>query len=143
MAARDKSTKHRLQVWELTVLCAVCGSIQTLWAIQNGNASPFFLQLGVAAKHLPVVWLAGPISGLVVQPLVGSWSDRLRTSCGRRRPVLALFSVLTAASAISLAWSRSIATELQLRASTVAISAFWCLDMVTAIALPILVTTAV
>ena len=52
-------------------------------------ATPLLRGLGLSSGLAAIVWLAGPVSGLVVQPLVGSWSDRCESRFGRRRPFLA------------------------------------------------------
>jgi len=64
--------------------------IQVGWGLQMANASAIFEFLGASAEQLPLLWLAAPVSGLVIQPLVGYMSDRthlfLGLSLGRRRP---------------------------------------------------------
>ena len=61
MSAAQKVAKQTSST--MLVLSFVCGSIQMVWAVQNGNASVYFLSLGVKTQDVPWVWLAGPISG--------------------------------------------------------------------------------
>ena len=69
--------------------------IQFGWGLQMANGSAIFESLGANPHQLPLLWLAAPMSGLLIQPIVGYWSDRTHTPLGRRRPfflVGALFS---------------------------------------------------
>lgn len=72
-------------------------------------ASPFLLSLGVSKSMMSVVFLAGPLSGLIVQPLVGVLSDGCKSSLGRRRPFIIGGCVLTSLSVVMLGWSKEIA----------------------------------
>lgn len=60
--------------------------IQFGWGLQMANGSAIFESLGANPHQLPLLWLAAPMSGLLIQPVVGYWSDRTRTPLGRRRP---------------------------------------------------------
>ena len=59
------------------------------------NASAIFESLGANVEQLPLLWLAAPMSGLVIQPLVGYWSDRTQLSLGRRRPYFLVGALLS------------------------------------------------
>lgn len=72
-------------------------------------ASPFLLSLGVSKSMMSVVFLAGPLSGLIVQPLVGVLSDGCKSSLGRRRPFIIGGCVMTSLSVLMLGWSKEIA----------------------------------
>ena len=50
------------------------------------NMSPIYEYLGAKPEEIPMLWLAAPLTGLVVQPIIGAWSDRTWTSLGRRKP---------------------------------------------------------
>ncbi|GAA5878440.1 hypothetical protein JCM8547_006582 [Rhodosporidiobolus lusitaniae] len=73
------------------------------------QASPFLLSLGVSKSMMSVVFLAGPLSGLIVQPLVGHFSDACKSSLGRRRPFIIAGCALTSVSVMTFGWSREIA----------------------------------
>ena len=60
--------------------------IQTGFALQNANITRIFQSLGTSIDALPLLWIAAPVTGLVVQPLIGHFSDRTWGSLGRRRP---------------------------------------------------------
>ncbi len=60
--------------------------IQIAFALQNANASRIFETLGANIDKLALFWLAGPLTGLIVQPIVGHFSDNIWTRFGRRRP---------------------------------------------------------
>ncbi len=60
--------------------------LQIGFALQNANASRIFQSLGAELDTLPLLWLAGPITGLIVQPIVGYFSDKTWGRFGRRRP---------------------------------------------------------
>ncbi|MCA8901282.1 MAG: MFS transporter [Hyphomonas sp.] len=60
--------------------------IQIGFALQNGNVSRIFQTLGADIDALPLLWLAGPVTGLLVQPVIGYFSDRTWGPLGRRRP---------------------------------------------------------
>lgn len=54
--------------------------------VELGFGTPYLLSLGVPKALISIVWLAGPLSGLLVQPIVGSYSDNATFKLGRRRP---------------------------------------------------------
>jgi len=86
-----------LSFWQLWNISFGFFGIQVGWGLQMANTSAIFESLGADATQLPLLWLAAPMSGLVIQPLVGYLSDRTRHSLGRRRPYFligALFSSL-------------------------------------------------
>ena len=69
--------------------------IQFGWGLQMANTSAIFEYLGADAHQLPLLWLAAPLTGLIVQPIIGNLSDRTWSPLGRRRPyflVGAIFS---------------------------------------------------
>lgn len=72
-------------------------------------ASPFLLSLGVSKSMMSIVFLAGPLSGLIVQPLVGVLSDRCKSTLGRRRPFIVAGCACSSVSVLMLGWSKEIA----------------------------------
>ncbi|WP_121968053.1 MFS transporter [Leptolyngbya sp. BC1307] len=87
--------KVNLRFWQLWNISFGFFGIQVGWGLQMANTSAIFESLGANAEQIPVLWLAAPMSGLIIQPVVGYLSDRTRSSLGRRRPyflVGALFS---------------------------------------------------
>lgn len=72
--------------------------IQMGFALQAGNASRLLQTFGADLEHLPLFWLADPLTGLIVQPLIGYYSDRTRSQWGRRKPYLLVGGLLSALS---------------------------------------------
>ena len=68
--------------------------IQFGWGLQMANMSAIFEHLGADADQLPILWLAAPLTGLFVQPIVGNLSDYTWTSLGRRRPYFLVGGIL-------------------------------------------------
>jgi len=86
------------QIWNMSV--GFLG-IQFGFALQNANASRILQNLGADIEHLSWFWLAAPLTGMIVQPIVGHYSDRTWTRLGRRRPFF-LFGAIFAALALAL-----------------------------------------
>ncbi len=68
--------------------------IQFGFALQNGNASRILSTFGAEVEHLSLFWLAAPLTGMIVQPLIGHYSDHTWTALGRRRPYFLSGAVL-------------------------------------------------
>lgn len=66
---------------------------------------PHLLNLGLAKSQTSLVWIAPPLSGLIVQPIIGVMSDSSQLKWGRRRPYMLLFSILVALFLVMLAWA--------------------------------------
>ncbi|MFN2394291.1 MAG: MFS transporter [Bacteroidales bacterium] len=75
--------------------------IQFGFALQNANVSRIFETLGAQVEAIPVLWIAAPVTGLIIQPIVGYTSDNTWTRLGRRRPFF-LFGAIGAAIALVL-----------------------------------------
>ena len=84
-----------LSFWQLWNISFGFFGIQVGWGLQMANTSAIFESLGANAEQLPLLWLAAPMSGLVIQPLVGYMSDRTHISFGRRRPYFLLGALLS------------------------------------------------
>ena len=92
MAQMDKP---RLSFWQIFNISFGFFGIQIAFALQNANVSRIFQTLGASIEALPVLWLAGPITGLLVQPIVGHFSDRTWGPLGRRRPYFLIGAILS------------------------------------------------
>lgn len=75
----------RAQLFGLTIALA---GLEFVWATQMIFTVPIFERLGLSRRFLGVSWIAGPVSGLFVQPIAGAFSDDLESKWGRRRPFL-------------------------------------------------------
>jgi solute carrier family 45 protein 1/2/4 len=73
---------------------------------------PYLLSLGLSKAMLALVWIAGPLSGVLVQPYVGIKSDRCQIRWGRRRPFILGGALATIVSIMILAWTREIVSGL-------------------------------
>lgn len=72
--------------------------IQIGFALQNANMSRIFQTLGTSLDDLPALWVAAPLTGLLVQPIIGHYSDRTWSRFGRRRPYFLAGAILSAAA---------------------------------------------
>lgn len=78
--------KRRLSFWEIWNLSFGFLGIQMGFALQNANASRILQSFGADVHELSWFWIVAPLTGLIVQPIVGHYSDRTWTRLGRRRP---------------------------------------------------------
>ena len=78
--------KPQLSFWQIWNMCFGFLGIQFGFALQNANVSRIFQTLGAEIDELPILWVAAPLTGLIVQPIVGYFSDRTWNRLGRRRP---------------------------------------------------------
>jgi maltose/moltooligosaccharide transporter len=90
--------KPRLSFWQIWNMSFGFLGIQFGWGLQLANMSPIYRYLDADESSLPYLWLAGPITGLLVQPVVGAMSDRTWTRLGRRRPYFLVGAVLASAA---------------------------------------------
>jgi len=91
----NTSVKPRLNFWQIWNMSFGFLGIQFGFALQNANTSRIFETLGADTANLAMYWLAAPITGLIVQPLIGYYSDRTwHRKWGRRRPFFAVGAVL-------------------------------------------------
>ncbi len=91
----SRSPKPTLSFWQIWNMCFGFLGIQFGFALQNANASRIFETLGAPMDAVPGLWVAAPLTGLLVQPVIGYLSDRTWTRWGRRRPFFMLGAVLT------------------------------------------------
>jgi maltose/moltooligosaccharide transporter len=80
------TAKPRLSFWQIWNMCFGFLGIQFGFALQNANVSRIFQTLGAEVDQIPILWIAAPLTGLIVQPIVGYYSDRTWGALGRRRP---------------------------------------------------------
>lgn len=93
------NTKPRLSFWQIWNMSFGFLGIQFGFALQNANTSRIFTTLGADTSNLALFWLAAPITGLIIQPIVGFYSDRTwHSKWGRRRPYFAIGALLASLS---------------------------------------------
>src|SRR5215211_3293406 len=86
--------KPRLSFWQIWNMSFGFMGIQFGWGLQLANVSGIYTYLGAKPEDIPILWLAGPVTGLLVQPIIGSMSDRTWNRLGRRRPYFLAGAVL-------------------------------------------------
>lgn len=94
-----QQTKPQLSFWQIWNMCFGFLGIQFGFALQNSNVSRIFEALGADYSNLAVLWVAAPITGLIVQPIIGYMSDKTWNRLGRRRPYF-LFGAIAASLAL-------------------------------------------
>ncbi|KAJ3563370.1 hypothetical protein NP233_g8982 [Leucocoprinus birnbaumii] len=95
--------KRKLSTWDLITLSISMAGAQIAWTVELGYGTPFLLSLGLSEQLTALVWLAGPISGLVAQPVIGAVSDS-STSKYRRRFWIILSTAALVISTLTLAY---------------------------------------
>lgn len=92
--------KPRLSFWQIWNMSFGFLGIQFGFALQNANASRILQVFGADVHHLPWFWLVAPITGMIIQPIVGYMSDKTWTGLGRRRPYFLVGAILTSIALI-------------------------------------------
>ncbi|MEO2062941.1 MAG: MFS transporter [Christiangramia sp.] len=87
--------KRTLSFWEIWNMSFGFLGIQFGFALQNANTSRIFETLGAKVEDIPILWIAAPVTGLVIQPIIGYFSDRTWTKLGRRRPYFLAGAILS------------------------------------------------
>ncbi|MDR2816916.1 MAG: MFS transporter [Proteiniphilum sp.] len=87
--------KRRLSFWEIWNMSFGFLGIQFGFALQNANVSRIFETLGAKVEDIPILWIAAPITGLIIQPIIGHLSDKTWNRFGRRRPYFMIGAVFT------------------------------------------------
>lgn len=70
--------------------------------------TPYLLSLGLTKSKTSLVWIAGPLSGLIVQPIVGAIADESRSKWGRRRPFIVIGAIVVALCLLVLGFTKEI-----------------------------------
>ncbi|KAJ2363089.1 hypothetical protein H4S01_004473 [Coemansia sp. RSA 2610] len=111
----------------ITLTVAIAG-LQFAWSVEMGFGSPYLLSLGLKKSLVSLVWLAGPLSGLIMQPLVGVLSDKSTSRFGRRRPYIVGSTVCSVLCLAVIGWTRELAGGRATLAVYLAVVAFYFLD---------------
>ena len=102
--------KPRLSFWQIWNMSFGFLGIQFGFALQNGNASRILTKFGADVEHLSWFWLAAPITGMIIQPIIGHYSDRTWNRLGRRRPYFLTGAILSAIALFLMPNSAAIAS---------------------------------
>jgi maltose/moltooligosaccharide transporter len=93
----EKPPRSFWQIWNMSF--GFLG-IQFGWGLQMANMSAIYEYLGARADQIPILWLAAPLTGLIVQPIIGHASDRTWGRLGRRRPYFLAGAILSSLALI-------------------------------------------
>jgi len=99
----------RLSFWQIWNMSFGFLGIQFGFALQNANASRILQTFGADVHHLSWFWLVAPITGMIIQPIIGYFSDRTWTKLGRRRPYFLAGAILTSLALILMPNAPSLA----------------------------------
>jgi maltose/moltooligosaccharide transporter len=94
--------KPRLNFWQIWNMSFGFFGIQFGWGLQMANMSAIYQYLGAKEEDIAVLWLAAPLTGLIVQPIIGYFSDRTWGSLGRRRPYFLVGAILASLALIAM-----------------------------------------
>ncbi|KAI6244511.1 General alpha-glucoside permease [Erysiphe necator] len=98
-------------LWYMVLLTISIGGLQLAWSVELSNGTPYLISLGLSKSSMALVWIAGPLSGTLVQPYVGMLSDKCRAPWGKRTPFIIFGSVATIISLLTLAWVKEISLK--------------------------------
>jgi maltose/moltooligosaccharide transporter len=115
----DSIPKPRLSLSQIINMNVGFFGIQYSFGLQQSNMSPIYNYLGADEASLPLLWLAGPMTGLIVQPIIGSLSDRTTSRMGRRTPYFLIGAILCSLSLLAMPYSSAL---------WMAASLLWILD---------------
>lgn len=122
---------------KMIAVASIAAGVQFGWALQLSLLTPYVQLLGVPHKWSSFIWLCGPISGLVVQPIVGYSSDRCTSRFGRRRPFIFAGAIAVAiavfligfAADIGYSMGDDLSKKTRPRAVAFFVIGFWILDV--------------
>lgn len=111
--------KPRLSLWRIIEMNIGFFGLQFSFGLQQANMGPIYGFLGADEANMPLLWLAGPMTGLLVQPIVGAMSDRTRSRFGRRTPYFLIGAIICSISLFLMPYSPTL---------WMAASLLWLLD---------------
>ncbi|MBC7453775.1 MAG: MFS transporter [Massilia sp.] len=111
--------KPHLSFWQIVNMNVGFFGIQFSFGLQQSSMSPIYKYLGADEATLPLLWLAGPLTGLLVQPIIGAMSDRTVTRWGRRTPYFLIGAILCSIGLLLMPFSPTL---------WMAASLLWILD---------------
>ena len=111
--------KPQLKFWQILNMNFGFFGLQYSFGLQQANMSPIYSYLGAQESKLPYLWLAGPITGLIVQPIIGAMSDKTISRFGRRSPYFLIGAIVCSLALFAMPHSSSV---------WMAASILWILD---------------
>lgn len=103
-----RTAREKVSFWAIWNMCFGFLGLQFGWALQNANVSRIFQSLGANVDTIPILWVAAPLTGLIVQPVIGYLSDRTWCRLGRRRPYFLIGAILASLALIAMPRSPSL-----------------------------------
>lgn len=103
-----KGQKRQLKFWEIWNIGFGFLGIQFGWGLQLGNMSAIYEYLGAQPDELPILWLAAPMTGLIIQPIIGYLSDRTWNRIGRRKPYFLVGAICASLALVAMPHSSAI-----------------------------------
>jgi len=101
--------KKRLNFWQIMTMNFGFFGVQFSFGLQQSNMSAIYKYLGAEEAELPLLWLAGPVTGLVVQPIIGAISDGTWSpKFGRRKPFFLVGAIIASLALVAMPYSSSI-----------------------------------
>ena len=98
----NAATRPQVSFWQIWNMCFGFLGIQFGFGLQNANVSRIFQTLGAEMDQVAFLWIAAPLTGLIVQPIVGYYSDRTWNWLGRRRPYFLAGAILASIALIAM-----------------------------------------
>ncbi|KAJ9675257.1 hypothetical protein PVL29_024279 [Vitis rotundifolia] len=136
-ASEDAQHHQSTPVSKIILVASIAAGIQFGWALQLSLLTPYVQLLGVPHTWASFIWLCGPISGMLIQPTVGYYSDHCNSQWGRRRPFIIAGTTLVTLAVILIGFAADIGKSAgdppdkvpKVRAVVVFVVGFWILDV--------------
>ncbi len=94
--------KPKMSVWQIILMSFGFLGIQFGFALQNGNTSRILRSFGADVEQLPMFWIVAPLVGMIVQPIIGHYSDKTWNRVGRRKPYFLVGAILSSIALVIL-----------------------------------------
>ncbi|XP_044509929.1 sucrose transport protein SUC2-like [Mangifera indica] len=122
---------------KIVAVASIAAGVQFGWALQLSLLTPYVQLLGIPHKWASLIWLCGPVSGMVVQPIVGFHSDTCTSRFGRRRPFIVAGAILVGIAVVLIGFAAdfghlfgdSVSRQVKPRAIAIFVLGFWMLDV--------------
>ncbi|RDA96083.1 hypothetical protein CP533_5869 [Ophiocordyceps camponoti-saundersi (nom. inval.)] len=108
MLVGEPSVKGSSEAVRMMLLSFAAIGITIVWGVELTYCTPYLLKLGLSKSNTSLIWIAGPLSGLVVQPIIGVVADENTSRWGRRRPLMVVGAVVVAIGLLVLGYAREI-----------------------------------